>query len=112
MPDAYTLHVRQTRCQGCGAIHTSSELFIVDVNDRVRKMQPARDYVAGSALDKIILPVRTTPLCHACVDTAPTPDYEAAARFTETIRKKQAEARNEATREYAKKRLRPIEELA
>lgn len=89
----YILFVRNTRCRSCGTLSTSSELFITDVHERIRKMKPALDYTAGTPVECISIPTRTTPLCHTCIGTAPTPDFEAATRWSETLRRKRDELR-------------------
>lgn len=115
MPDLYLLHVRTTRCRSCGAIHTSSELFSVEIFDRAgRKLKPALHYEGGE-IQKVALPLRTTPLCHACVDTAEVRDDEAARRWSATVTRKleaERQARREAASAGRTSPTKPIEDLA
>src|SRR5262245_1748256 len=93
------LFVRSTRCLNCGAIHTTSELFSVDVlNPKGRHLMPARSFNPQLSLDKVAPDPRTTPICHACADShSPTiPDRESYARWQDTVRRKAREERRVA----------------
>lgn len=91
------LFVRPTRCLRCGAVHTTSELFAVDINNlHGRHLMPAREFRCDLEFEKILMDARTTPICHACADSVqPTTDRESYARWQETLKRKREEARRE-----------------
>src|SRR5262245_44622256 len=93
------LFVRTTRCQGCGALHTTSELFAVDIlNPKGRHLAPASLYRPELGLDKVAPETRTTPICHQCADShAPTlSDRESYSRWQDTLKRKREEERRVA----------------
>lgn len=90
------LFVRSTRCLNCGAIHTTSELFAVDIlNSHGRHLFPAPAFNPTLDLEKVAPNPRTTPICHSCVDTSlpPVTDRESYSRWQDTLRRKAAEER-------------------
>ena len=90
------LFVRSTRCLNCGAVHTTSELFAVDIlNSHGRHLFPANSFNPALDLEKVAPNPRTTPICHSCVDTSlpPVTDRESYSRWQETLRRKHNEER-------------------
>ena len=90
------LFVRSTRCLNCGAVHTTSELFAVDIlNSHGRHLFPASRFDPALSFEKVAPNPRTTPVCHSCADTSlpPVTDRESYSRWQDTIRRKNNEDR-------------------
>lgn len=89
MADTQTLFVYTTRCQGCGALHTTSQLFDHSpYNTPPYKPALSRDPTIG--LVKTAINSRSTPICHSCADATQF-TAEALTRWQDTIRRKGAE---------------------
>lgn len=89
------LFVRPIRCLRCGAIHTSSELFAVDIhNTHGRHLFPAKAFQPDLEMEKILCEPRTTPICHSCADTIEAvTDRESYHRWQETLKRKRDQER-------------------
>lgn len=113
--EAQILFVRTTRCQKCGSLSTVSELFACDplATGGGRHLFPATHFAEHLPLEKIALPVRTTPICHQCTDSLqPVTDRESYARWQDTLKRKREEMQREAAAARAKAKKEPtLEDL-
>lgn len=101
------LFVRPTRCARCGAVHTTSELFAVDIHStHGRHLFPARTFNPDLEMEKILVEPRTTPICHACADSVqPITDRESYHRWQETLKRKREQERAAALAARAPKEI-------